>query len=88
MKWATPVIFSLLLAGCVTVPVSRNFPPAPPSLTEPCGSLDTVPAGTTSLSEMLSVVADNYAKYHECQLKTDLWIEWYRQQKQIFDSVN
>jgi hypothetical protein len=88
MKIAIALAGCLVLAGCVTVPVARNFPPAPPSLLEPCERLSMVPEGTTTLSQTLSIVTENYSKYHECQLKTDLWIEWYQQQKQIFDSVN
>jgi hypothetical protein len=88
MRIAAALICCLLLVGCVTVPVARNFPTAPPSLLKPCEPLSLTPEGTTALSEALGVITENYAKYHECQLKTDLWIEWYQQQKKIFDSVN
>jgi hypothetical protein len=26
-------------------------------------------------------------EYHKCSDKVDMWIEWYRLQKEIFDSV-
>jgi len=88
MKTVSCLVACLLLTGCVAVPVKRTFPEAPPSLLKSCSELSTVPEGTTALSQTLSVITENYAKYHECQLKTDLWIEWYEQQKKIFSSVN
>jgi len=36
---------------------------------------------------LLSVVADNYGQYKECQISVELWNEWYQEQKKIFDSV-
>lgn len=87
MKASLCLCMCLILAGCVTVPIKRSFPEAPPSLLTPCSELLTVPTGTTLLSQTISVITENYAKYHECQLKTDLWIEWYATQKEIFNSV-
>jgi hypothetical protein len=42
---------------------------------------------TTKLSEVVSVVAKNYGQYQECQIKSETWVEWYKTQKQIFESV-
>jgi len=39
------------------------------------------------LSKVIEVVAENYTQYHECKLKVDAWVEWYKQQKQISDSI-
>jgi hypothetical protein len=81
------ILISLLfLAGCVT-PIKRNFPDIPPSLRTGCEELALVPQGTEKLSEVLIVVTDNYAKYHECQIKVETWQQWYKTQKDIFDSV-
>lgn len=78
----------LSLTACsTTVPVKRTFPEVPRELLIKCPELKEVPEGTEKLSELLSVVADNYGQYKECQLSVELWNEWYREQKKIFDSV-
>ena len=82
------LILTLLLAGCsTTVPVKRTFPDVPEELKMSCPDLKEVPEGTTELSKTLAVVVDNYGQYKECQLKVDLWTEWYTKQKEIFDKV-
>lgn len=81
------LLISVLLTACAgTVPVQRNFPEVPVELMAACPSLKTV-EGTDKLSKVLDVVTDNYALYHECRVKTDAWIDWYKTQKQIFDEV-
>lgn len=74
------------LSACTAVPVARNFPDIPPSLTKSCPNLLDTPQ-TKKLSEVLEVVTENYSLYHECQIKVDLWLEWYQQQRDIFNSV-
>ena len=77
----------LLLTGCfTTAPVKRNFPEVPQELMESCPDLKTVP-DTEKLSDVLKVITDNYGQYQECRIKVDTWVEWYKTQKQIFDSV-
>ena len=77
----------LLMVGCSTVtPVERKFPSAPKDLMEACPDLKQTDA-TDKLSDVLKVVTDNYSQYHECRIKVDTWVEWYKTQKQIFDSV-
>jgi hypothetical protein len=53
----------------------------------PCPPLTRIKEGTTKLSGVVEVVTDNYYEYHKCSDKNDLWIEWYKAQKEIFDSV-
>jgi hypothetical protein len=78
----------LSLTACsTTVPVKRTFPGVPEELLAECPDLKEVPEGTTELSKTLDVVVQNYGQYKECQIKVDLWINWYEKQKQIFDSV-
>jgi hypothetical protein len=79
------IVVVLALTGCVT-PVKREFPTIPHSLETPCKTLLAVPA-TTRLSTLLEVVTENYALYHECQIKNETWLDWYQTQKKIFDSV-
>lgn len=87
MKKLLLVLPAILLTGCLTTaPVKRNFPEVPQELVEACPDLKQTD-GTTKLSEVLKVVTENYSQYHECQVKVDTWIEWYKTQKQIFESV-
>lgn len=81
------VILSVALTACTTVPVKRSFPEVPRELLTTCADLKTVPEGTTKLSDVLTVVTDNYTIYQECAVQNDAWIEWYRDQKRIFESV-
>lgn len=84
MKLAT-ILLTILLTGCIT-PVARNFPAIPESLKTKCEDLIDVPQ-TDKLSVVLSIVTKNYSQYQECIIKVDTWLEWYSEQKQIFDSV-
>jgi hypothetical protein len=82
------LLILLLLAGCsTTVPVTRKFPEVPDVLMVPCPPLTQIKEGTTKLSEVVGVVTDNYFEYHKCSDKNDLWMEWFKAQKEIFDSV-
>jgi len=76
----------LLLAGCLATPVQRSFPEVPEELKLACPDLNLLEP-TTKLSEVVSVVTKNYGQYQECQIKVDAWIEWYKTQKEIFESV-
>ena len=87
MKRLLIILSVLALAGCNNVPVSRHFPEVPADLLVACPDLKLVNTGTTKLSEVVGVVADNYSEYQECRLKVDAWIDWYTTQQKIFDSV-
>ena len=75
-----------LLSGCLVTPVKRNFPEVPKELMEACPDLKQTEQ-TQKLSEVVRVVTENYSQYHECRIKVDTWMEWYKTQKEIFDSV-
>ena len=81
-------LLSLLLVGCgTTVPVARKFPEAPGTLAQtPCPQLQKL-AEDAKLSDISKTVTVNYGTYYECAVKTDAWIEWYKIQKEIFESV-
>jgi hypothetical protein len=80
-------ILAVSLTACVSVPVERKFPKAPEELMVACPDLQTIPAGTTQLSVVVEAVTANYGQYQLCQTKTSTWVEWYNEQKKIFDSV-
>jgi hypothetical protein len=81
------IMCCLILAGCVTTPVAREFPNIPPALKQKCGELILVPLGTTKLSDVITVVTENYAQYNGCKALNDAWSAWYAEQKIIFESV-
>lgn len=87
MKIIAVLLASLMLAGCVTTPVTRNFPDVPPALQKSCPELITVPVGTTKFSEVLTIVSENYAMYNECRALNQAWSQWYAEQRKIFESV-
>lgn len=86
MKKLLPLIIIILLVGCSSTPVKRNFPQVPKELLQACPDLKQTNS-TEKLSEVLKTVVDNYGQYHECKIKTETWIEWYNTQKNIFESV-
>jgi hypothetical protein len=78
----------ILLTGCATtVPVTMKFPDVPKELFTVCPDLNKVDPTTTKLSDVLDVVVDNYKTYYDCKANVDDWIEWYKTQKTIFESV-
>jgi hypothetical protein len=81
------LLMPLLLAGCLSTPVQRNFPSVPDDLKIACPALREVDPNTNKLSEVITVVSENYGTYQECKIKIDSWIEWYTTQKSIFESV-
>ena len=80
-------VLALSLSACVSVPVDRKFPKAPEELMAICPDLQTIPVGTTQLSVVVEAVTTNYGQYQLCQAKSSTWIDWYNEQKKIFDSV-
>ena len=80
-------ILAVSLSACVSVPVERKFPKAPEELMTTCPALQKIPEGTTQLSVVVESVTSNYGQYQLCQTKADTWIDWYNEQKKIFDSV-
>jgi hypothetical protein len=80
------IIALILLSGCTTVPVTVKFPNVPKDMLETCPDLKLMPE-TTKLSEVLPTVVDNYGQYYTCKDTVDSWIDWYKSQKQIFDSI-
>jgi hypothetical protein len=88
MKAIITLPIVVLLSGCLaTVPVKPKFPEPVTELMKVCPELKEITTGTTKLSETITVVTSNYAEYHLCRSKVDSWIEWYNEQKKIYDEV-
>lgn len=83
----TLLVLPMLLAGCLATPVKRNFPDVPEDMMVACPALREVDPTTTKLSEVVTVVSENYGEYQICKDKVDSWAIWYKTQKAIFDSV-
>ena len=86
-KLMTLPLFCLLGACVTTVPVTAKFPDVPPVLRQPCPQLGTLKKDDPKLSDMMTAVANNYVKYHECAAQVDSWNEWYTSQKKIFENA-
>lgn len=84
MKKYIPLLF---LAGCCNVPVVPSLPDPPKPLTESCPDL-TLVQKDAQMSDVLETVVDNYAKYHECKLHNDVWVQWYKEVKKSFDDAS
>ena len=78
-----------MITGCsTTVPVTAKFPDAPEVLLVPCEKLDLIEKDKVYFSEFLTTVVGNYTKYHSCAAQNEAWKEWYKKQKEIFESVS
>lgn len=78
----------LLLTGCLLkqpVPVKQVWPDVPKELLEACPDLKQINPDTKKLSEIITVVSENYATYYDCKAKIDDWIVWYNGQKKIYE---
>lgn len=81
------LILAILLTGCSTVvPVSQKFPDVPAVLSEKCDVLIILNDGA-KLSDIATSVTNNYTLYHKCSNRHDEFIEWYNNQKKIYESV-
>lgn len=87
MKHILVLMAAVLLSSCgPMIHVQRKFPNVPEALREPCPDLKQTPA-TDKLSDVVDVVASNYGQYHACQDKNKKWVQWYDEQKKIFEKV-
>ena len=81
--WA--LIPTVFLTGCLTT--APKFPDIPPELQKACPELQEAAKDTQELSKLLDVVVVNYSTYYECRVKVDAWLQWHKEQKEIFDKA-
>ena len=81
------IIACMVISGCTTVPVTAKFPAAPDTLTAPAAVLKTLDAPKPELSDLITNANDNYAEYYRLRDRYNGWINWYNDQKKIFESV-
>lgn len=78
----------ILLTGCASLlPVKPVWPAIPTELSATCPDLKQTPIETSKMSQVLDVVVDNYSQYHECQEKSNAWVNWYNKQKKIYEEI-
>lgn len=86
------VAISIVVAcsGCsTTVPVTMKFPDSPQVLMEKCPPLQVIEKQEgVSIIDITKNVTVNYTTYYECSVKVEHWIEWYKDQKKIFNKVS
>jgi hypothetical protein len=81
------LLFVLILTGCsTTVPITAKFPDVPERLLVKCPQLEKL-ENEVKLSDISKTVTNNYTTYYECAVKHDAFVEWYKIQKNIFESV-
>lgn len=82
------LILMLLLSGCsIFVPTRPSWPEVPNEISEVCPQLEKLAPDTSKLSDVVSSVSNNYSTYYECQAKHEAWVEWYKNQRQIYENV-
>ena len=82
------ILLAFLITACSTaVPLTQNFPDAPDMLMEKCPELKTIAGERVTIIEFTRTVSENYTTYYQCAGRTDAWIDWYRQQKKIWEEM-
>ena len=82
------ILLAFLITACSTaVPVTQSFPQAPAMLQEKCPELKTIQGERVTIIEFTRTVSENYTTYYQCAGRTDAWIDWYNQQKKIWEET-
>lgn len=82
------LLATLFVTGCTTiVPVTQPWPEAPGlQATQSCPNLEKL-GDNSQLSQVAKTVVNNYSEYYQCATKLQAWIEWYKQQKIIYQGL-
>jgi len=82
------IVLAFLITACSTaVPLTQSFPQAPSMLMEKCPELKTIPGERVTIVEFTKTVSENYTTYYQCAGRTAAWIDWYNQQKKIWEET-
>jgi len=82
------ISLAFLITACSTaVPVTQSFPQAPAMLKEKCPELKTIQGEKVTIIDFTKTVSENYTTYYQCAGRTDAWIDWYNQQKKIWEEM-
>ncbi len=69
MKRLLALIPIVMLTGCLTTPVKRNFPDVPPDLMVACPELEAVNQDTSKLSDVLRLLQRTMESIKNVRLK-------------------
>ena len=84
MKKLVLLVPIILLTGCLTT--APKFPDIPADIAQSCPDLREAEK-SPELSKLLDTVVQNYGTYYECRVKIDAFIEWHKQQKEIYNKA-
>ena len=87
MRIALLGLVSLLTACSTAVPLTQSFPQAPAMLMEKCPELKIIVGEKVTIVDFTKTVSENYTTYYQCAGKNDAWINWYDQQKKIWEEM-
>jgi len=86
--FAILTVLAFLITACSTaVPVTQSFPDAPAMLKEKCPELKTIQGEKVTIVDFTRTVSENYTTYYQCAGKQQAWIDWYEQQRKIWNEV-
>ena len=94
MRFLSLILISLMLTSCGTFRSFNLKPTWPeassPEALKPCEDLKPFsnknPDGSVDLIEFQKMIFENFILHYKCSDKNDNWIEWYRKQKQNYES--
>jgi outer membrane lipoprotein-sorting protein len=82
------IVLAFLITACSTaVPLTQSFPQAPDMLKEKCPELKTIQGERVTIIEFTKTVSENYTTYYQCAGLQEAWIDWYDQQKKIWEQM-
>lgn len=85
MKIIIAAVLTLLLSGCVAVPIQQKWPSIPKDLEEACPPLLTIQQESVEIVEFMEIVVKNYNLYNNCMIINQGWTKWYNEQKEIYN---
>lgn len=76
------------MLGCsTTVPLKMAWPQVPSELQEKPTDLKQLPEDKKTLADLIENANENYGTYYQLKTRLEAWQEWYKLQKDIYESV-
>jgi hypothetical protein len=89
MKFLISLFLIFNLSGCGLIQyfnLKPEFPEqADKNLLEPCPDLKQIEGNQVAITDLLAKIVENYQLYHQCSIKNDGWVNWYKTQKSIYE---
>lgn len=83
------LLLIIFITGCSLIkPIpKRKFPDAPEELLVSVEPFSTIPEDTKELDVLITNASENYARCYELKQRHESLVKWYKEQKNIFNSV-